>query len=122
MRMFACFRSVPHRPPPRILRVFDKQVPGHLYLIKEREFIKTNENIYKIGKTTNIKNRMPSYPKDSRVYLIYYCATNIHEVEKALIEAFDKQFKKRTDIGAEYYETDQDIVYSFFCVMFNFSV
>lgn len=92
-----------------------------MYLIKEREFLKTHENIYKIGKTTNIKNRMPSYPKDSRVYVIFYC-TNIHEAEKALIQAFDVQFKKRTDIGAEYYETDQDIVYSFFCVLFNFSI
>lgn len=109
----------PHIEPSRVRKVIRSTHPGHLYLIKEREFIKTKENIYKIGKTTNIKNRMPSYPKDSRVYVIYYCASDIHKVEKELIKEFDKLFKKRTDIGSEYYETDQDIVYHFFQTMFS---
>jgi hypothetical protein len=88
--------------------------PGHLYLIKEREFIKTNESILKLGKTTDIKRRMPAYPKDSRVMVIFYCDTNIHNVERRLIQLFDSRFVKRMDIGHEYYEGDeQEMVFQF---------
>lgn len=38
---------------------------GVVYLLREREFIKTKENIYKIGKTRDISNRMKQYPNDS---------------------------------------------------------
>jgi hypothetical protein len=79
---------------------------GHIYMIREREFLKTAEPIYKIGKTTNIKSRMPSYPKNSRLYLCFFCSTNIDVVERHLIKLFDERFVKRTDIGAEYYQGD----------------
>lgn len=81
--------------------------PGHLYIIKEREFMKTKEPILKLGKTTDIKHRMPKYPKDSLVLVIYYC-TSIHDTEKYLIQHFDQEFKQRADIGREYYEGDED--------------
>jgi hypothetical protein len=87
--------------------------PGFIYLIREREFLKTNENIYKIGKTINIKNRMPSYPKDSRLYLCFYCTTSIDELEKFIISLFDIKFKKRIDIGSEYYEGDVGIMINY---------
>ena len=118
LRLLGCVKP-PHIEPSHIRKVLGGTNPGHLYLIKEREFLKTKENIYKIGKTRNIKHRMPSYPKDSRVYVIYYCASDIDKVEKELIKEFDKLFKKRTDIGHEYYETDKDIVYYFFQTMFS---
>lgn len=87
----------------------NRYVPGHLYMIKEREFIKTNENIYKIGKSINIKSRMPSYPKNSCIYGIVYCSLDIHRAEKDLIQHFDKRFKNRPDIGREYYEVDETV-------------
>ena len=87
--------------------IFKQNRSGHLYVIKEREFIKTKENIFKIGKTINIVNRMPQYPKQSRVYIMFY-STNIDDMEKYIIEQFDKRFTKRVDIGAEYYECDQN--------------
>ena len=79
---------------------------GHIYMIREREFLKTNENIYKIGKTINIKGRMPAYPKNSRLYICFFCSTDIDVVEKHMIALFDRRFVKRVDIGAEYYEGD----------------
>ena len=90
-----------------------KGTPGHLYLIKEL--------IYKIGKTTNIKHRMPAYPKDSRLIVALYCDTDIHRVEKALIATFDAKFTKRSDIGSEYYETtsEVDILYEFVNTVFK---
>lgn len=117
LRLFQCYQRLKpvSRPTPisksrPILKSTPPasfiEKPGHLYIIQEREFIKTKENIYKIGKTTNIKHRMPAYPKDSRLYLCFYCTTNIHVVETYFIDLFDKQFIKRTDIGREYYEGD----------------
>lgn len=80
---------------------------GHIYVVKEREFLKTNENIYKIGRSKNIVNRMPSYPKSSRIYTILY-VKDVVEVEKYIIDRFDGLFIKRTDIGSEYYECDEN--------------
>lgn len=123
MKWFSsCFLKAPARnlvkPDNPFLNFVTKKAPGHLYLIKEREFIKTKENVFKIGKTTNIKNRMPAYPKDSRVYVIMY-AQDIHTVEKKLIEHFDTSFTKRTDIGHEYYFTkkESDIIFCFVEIM-----
>jgi hypothetical protein len=103
------------RPTKPFLTTNNNKAPGHLYLIKEREFIKTKENVFKIGKTTNIKNRMPAYPKDSRVYVIMHCPTDIHVVEKKLIERFDAHFTKRIDIGHEYYycKKESDLIFCF---------
>ena len=94
--------------------------PGHLYLIKEREFVRSKEPVYKIGKTTNIKNRMPSYPKNSLLIAMLYCPTDIHSVEKTLIQHFDQTFTKRIDIGAEYYESHSmsHIVHQFVNTLF----
>lgn len=76
-------------------------------MVKEREFIKTDEAIYKIGKSTNIKSRMPSYPKNSIIYgIVYSC--DVHKAEKDLIRHFDERFKQRPDIGREYYELCKD--------------
>jgi hypothetical protein len=80
---------------------------GHIYVIKEREFIKTKENVYKIGRSKNIRNRMPSYPKDSLIYSILY-AKDVIRTEKEMIRRFDTVFTKRQDIGYEYYECEED--------------
>jgi len=97
--------------------------PGHLYIIKEREFLKTNENILKIGKTQSIKHRMPAYPKDSRVYIILFCPWDIHTAERDLIAHFDSIYAKRCDIGREYYETPDDdhvpVIQEFMSIMMN---
>lgn len=54
---------------------------GYLYIIKEREFIKTNEEIYKIGCTNDIIRRFKQYPKNS--IIIYYMIHNDYKnIEK----------------------------------------
>lgn len=110
--MLSYFRSVyPTSRTPKYHRsitcnINDKK-DGHIYVVKEREFIKTRENIYKIGRSKNIVRRMPSYPKNSLIYTIMY-AKNVVETEKELIKYFDDIFIKRTDIGSEYYECNED--------------
>lgn len=75
-----------------------------IYIIQEREFIKTNENIYKIGRSRQIKNRrLNQYPKGSEILLIL-CVDDCYIFESNIKKIFNKKFKNRSDIGTEYYE------------------
>ena len=78
----------------------------YIYLIQEREFIKTGENIYKIGKTTQQRTcRFREYPKGS-VLMLHIQVKECHELEKKLIEIFTEKFILRKDIGAESFQGD----------------
>lgn len=88
----------------QLQRVKDTTNGGHIYMIQEREFVNAQLPIYKIGKSTRIVHRMPSYPKDSRVYSIMYTGYNVHRIESMIIDYFDALFVNRTDIGREYYQ------------------
>ncbi len=49
------------------------QKNNYVYLIQPREFIRLNEQTYKIGKTTQeINKRMYGYPKSSKVILFTF--------------------------------------------------
>lgn len=76
----------------------------YVYLLKVREFIKSDENIYKIGRTSKGCNkRMTQYPKGSMVFdIIKVIDAKICENEIKRI--FNSKFKQRKDIGTEYYE------------------
>jgi hypothetical protein len=77
---------------------------GFFYLLREREFIKTNENIYKIGKSKQeFGKRFSQYPNQSQMYLHLY-VNDVDKFEKTLIDLFRIEFNKRLDIGYEYFE------------------
>ena len=62
----------------------------YIYLLKTREFIKTNENIYKIGKTKqeNLK-RIGNY--DNVLILIcQFKCDDCNKIEKELIKLLEK--------------------------------
>lgn len=85
-----------------------------IYMLIEREFIKTEENIYKIGKTKKtIKHRLKQYPKNSKL-IISKNVKNCDVAEKILILEFKKQFAQRKDIGREYFEGDIDDMINLF--------
>ena len=74
------------------------------YLLQEREFIKSNEPIYKIGKTSKtMLTRLKGYPKNSNVFY-----SNIvdkkYNIESNIKKKFIKEFIQRKDIGSEYFE------------------
>jgi hypothetical protein len=76
----------------------------YIYLLQEREFIKTKENIYKIGKTTQLNHeRFKCYPKGSKLLIQTICC-NCHIFEKELIKLFKDKFIQRIDIGIEYFQ------------------
>lgn len=83
-----------------------KKKHNFVYLIREREFVRLNENVYKLGKTTQLPNsRLQGYPKSSQV-ILFIDVFDCHQTEKRLIQTFDQQFECRRDIGREYYQGD----------------
>jgi hypothetical protein len=79
----------------------------YIYCLIEREFIKTRESIYKVGKSNHIFKRMNSYPKGSRVIALFR-VQNCHKTEKELLAALDNNPKtiRAVEIGREYYKGD----------------
>ena len=75
----------------------------HIYLIQEREFIKTEEPIYKLGKTHDIFQRKSGYPKGS---ILKFCIEidKKYSMEKVAINEFNSLFEKQKEIGNEYYK------------------
>jgi hypothetical protein len=88
----------------------------YIYLLQEREFINTKENIYKVGRTKmdNLK-RFNQYPKQSALLFHMICNNCVYS-EALVIKEFKDKFKQRTDIGNEYFEGDLklmiEIIYS----------
>ena len=77
-----------------------------IYLIKEREFIKTKEPIYKIGKTKQENlQRIKSYPNGS-IILLYIITNDCDKKEKEIIQKFKEHFIHKKDIGNEYFMGD----------------
>jgi len=77
-----------------------------VYLIRLREQVRLNENIYKIGKTTQTPNkRLNGYPKHSELNMFIQVA-NCNKAEKNIIDRFDKVFNNQSQYGREYYKGD----------------
>jgi len=76
----------------------------YIYLLQEREFVNSNKNVYKIGKTTQTNTkRFSQYPKGSILLLQIICI-NCNNCEKQIIQLFTQKYKLRKDIGNEYFE------------------
>lgn len=87
----------------------NQNISGEIYLLITREFIKTNEHIYKIGYTQQENgaiDRLKQYPKSSKLLYHQYVFEDVKQIEKKIKLCFDNKFIKRKDIGAEYYEGD----------------
>jgi hypothetical protein len=76
---------------------------GYIYLIRVREFINTNEDIYKIGRTDQEPNsRMLGYPKGSEVILYKQVEDSI-TMEGIILKMMNNNFEKKPEIGSEYF-------------------
>ncbi len=70
---------------------------GYIYLIQEREFIKCNEDVYKIGKTKQLNNkRIQTYPSNSKLFIQIIC-NDCDKNEKTLIELFKEKYIHRKE-------------------------
>ena len=92
-----------------------------IYLLKEREFLQSNEQVYKLGKTSNPKNRMASYPKGSMILFLTIC-NDCGNAERELLAKFRSIFIPRLDIGREYFQGNKfdmiRILYHYFTGQF----
>ena len=77
---------------------------NYIYLLQEREFLKTNENIYKIGKTKqeNLK-RLCNYPNGTQLIFQMIC-DDCDIIEKQLLDTFKDKYLLQKDIGNEYFK------------------
>ena len=73
-----------------------------LYLLRTREFINNNQNIYKFGRSYNLTKRITQYPNKSIVYLLIECDDSIKH-ESKIIEFFRNKYKSERDVGNEYF-------------------
>lgn len=76
----------------------------YIYLLQEREFIKTNECIYKLGKSKqeNLK-RIQNYPNGTKLLIQMMC-NNCDDLEKKLLKIFKSKYELQTSIGKEYFK------------------
>ena len=89
---------------------------NYIYLLKEREFINSNQDIYKIGMTTKPNHqRFHQYPKGS-ILLFQIICSDCHYYEKKLIALFKEKFILRKDIGNEYFEGDYEMMIDYIYV------
>jgi hypothetical protein len=105
---------------PRPRGLYATKIPwtlmtNYIYLLQEREFIKTKENVYKVGMTKKENHeRFNQYPKGS-VLLCQIICNDCNNMEKTVLKKFKETFKQRKDIGNEYFEGDYknmiDIIY-----------
>lgn len=89
----------------------NKKIFAYIYLIREREFLQNNENVYKYGKTccsdaTLFVPRLKHYKKGSE--LVFIMQVPIHKVdiiESQITQRFKKLFERHND-GYEYFIGD----------------
>lgn len=79
----------------------------YIYIIHCAQYI--NTNIYKIGRTKNIINRIKDYPKGSELILTISCNDSI-KMEKHILSYLKKTdiYYHCKDIGNEYFKCDLD--------------
>jgi hypothetical protein len=95
---------------------------NYIYLLQEREFIKTKENIYKVGKTTKDNlTRFNQYPKGSKL-LFQIIVIDCHDMERRILNKFNDSFTIRKDYGNEYFEGNyEDMIDIIFSTIKNYS-
>lgn len=76
---------------------------GYLYLLMERDFAKSGESVVKGGRTFSTFKRASQYPKGSFIIASATCADMVAD-EAELLAVLGRTFKKRPDIGREYFE------------------
>ena len=79
----------------------------YIYVIREREFVNSKTDIYKIGRTGNFIRRFSEYPKNSEVIFVSK-VKNSCPIETFIIRTLKKEAKHRKDIGNEYFECKKD--------------
>ena len=82
----------------------EEETCEYVYLLREREFVRLNEPVYKVGRTKQAPNeRFNGYPKGSEIEL-YVRVNDSATIEKQIIQTFKRDFIHKKDYGNEYFE------------------
>lgn len=88
------------------LKIHEVPQGEYIYLIQEREFIRCDNAIYKIGKTKQKPyKRMDAYPKGSLLFLTIV-VDDCDTAEKDLIAIFKQHYRWEDRVGDEYFIGD----------------
>ena len=88
---------------------------GYIYLLREREFLHKNENVFKYGKTctseaTLILPRLKNYKQGSELLMIRQVPVQeVDEIKKHITNRFKAIFTKHDD-GNEYFIGDPNLM------------
>jgi len=74
---------------------------GYIYLLQEREFVRANENIYKVGMTTQENHKRFCGYKSGYILLFQMCCINPKTIEKKIIKLFKDTFTHEKKLGNE---------------------
>ena len=77
---------------------------GYIYLLKIYPY---NENIYKIGKTENIKRRILDYKSLRPLIKLVVECENITLCETEILKIFNDSFIQQKEIGSEFFVGDE---------------
>ena len=78
-----------------------------IYLLHTRELYTLNLNIYKIGRSHTLDNRMKQYPNGSKIIFSMKCS-NSKMCEAKLIKLFKEKFIQKLFYGNEYFEGNKN--------------
>jgi len=88
-----------------------KMTEGYVYIIRECDFVRLNENIYKIGRTTkaNPEDRFQKYRKGTEI-VGFFDVNNSIECENKIIKCFSNHIniKKMSEYGKEYFKGNKN--------------
>jgi hypothetical protein len=97
----------------------DLKAEQYIYLLQTREFVNSNQPIYKIGKTTKSNFiRFNQYPNGS-VLLFQSSCYDCNELERKIINLFTMRYKICSLIGREYFEGDSRKMIMDLCGLIN---
>lgn len=99
--------SAPTLPTPQTSSANFHSLPGeYIYALKTREFIRCNEKIIKIGRTSNLRQRLISYPRGSSLLMCLSVSDSLRTegyVRRRLLTMSRLCFLRK-DIGREWFE------------------
>jgi len=79
------------------------------YLIQTRECFRLKEEIYKIGRSHDLDNRVKRYAKGSKILCLISCENSI-QCEKDLITLFKTHFIESKEYGNDYFEGSKELM------------
>lgn len=87
---------------------------GYIYLIRPREFLVTDQMVFKVGMTRQQPNnnicRLNDFPKQSGLYFSICCDTSkVVECKRIIKQKFKMLFKNHID-GSEYFIGNPDVM------------